>query len=73
MSDLAWIIFFIFLIVLFKYGDSIEAKYLKDDLVFEQLINNSEENIRALKADCEKSGDECVMVFDFVPTKTKGE
>lgn len=45
-----------------------------DDIIPE--IGNSIENIRAIKKGCEASiprDKECVMVFDFVPTNTKGE
>lgn len=35
----------------------------------EYLINAKIEEAKSQKIECEKSVDECVMVFDFVPVK----
>lgn len=43
---------------------------------FESLIGNSRENLARLKQYCEKdlpSDQECTLLYEFVPTKTKGE
>ncbi len=42
----------------------------------ENIIGNSLENLKNLKRDCEKDlprDQECTLLYEFVPTKTKGE
>lgn len=36
------------------------------DKAIDQVTGNSLENLSRLKQDCEKSGKECVMIYDFV-------
>lgn len=46
----------------------------EDDVIPE--LGNSIENMQNLKLDCEKDlprTEECVLVYEFIPVKTKGE
>jgi hypothetical protein len=45
-----------------------------DDVI--AALGNSIKNIESLKRDCEKDlprNEECVLIYEFIPVKTKGE
>lgn len=68
--------YFIMLLVVLCCFCSFMIGVTLSDSDFESVINNSIKNMKSLKRDCEKDlprYQECTLIYEFVPTKTKGD
>lgn len=70
ISSILWLAVAIIAISIGSCSYSVYSQIGESDIV--PAIGNSIENIKQMKADCEKQlprNKECVMVYDFVPVK----